>query len=427
MRWRQIRGWLAPGAAEDDEGFRQEILSASDRGLRVVAAVEAIVAALSLAGYLPGAAGVSLAVLAAATCGTTAVPAAYPYNRLLALVSSGVAAMTVVYGVAGEESADFALGAATFLILAAVTAVPLLPLQTAGMTAAVFGTGVRSGHSIFFAVLALAATSIAATLYEQRHAQYRLYLDTLRTSAELRQYQQQAMRVESSGTMVRLTAALAHELSQPIGVLASGMDSLFAIASRPAPASEEARERLNGIRTDLRDSLDASLDRLRKTVNRIQRLTNLDEAAMQLANLNELVHDALGLVKLQSPSDTRFDLNLQPMPEISCRPQQVIAVLCSLLANSIQAVNGDGRIAISTAARDALLELTIEDNGRGIPPERLRHIFDPGFEVAEGRVSTGNWSLFTSRQYIKEHGGDIRIQSLLGKGTSVCLTLPLAS
>jgi two-component system NtrC family sensor kinase len=71
--------------------------------------------------------------------------------------------------------------------------------------------------------------------------------------------------------------------------------------------------------------------------------------------------------------------------------------------------------------------LTIEDNGRGIPPERLHHIFDPGFEVAEGRVSTGNWSLFTSRQYIKEHGGDIRIQSLVGKGTSVCLTLPAAS
>ena len=47
-----------------------------------------------------------------------------------------------------------------------------------------------------------------------------------------------------------------------------------------------------------------------------------------------------------------------------------------------------------------------------------------GFEVSGGRVSTGNWSLFTSRQYMKEHSGDIRIQSREGKGTIVCLTLP---
>ena len=70
---------------------------------------------------------------------------------------------------------------------------------------------------------------------------------------------------------------------------------------------------------------------------------------------------------------------------------------------------------------------SIRDNGRGIPAEQLAHIFDPRFLVADGRVSTGNWSLFTSRQYIKEHGGDIRIQSLEGKGTTVCLTLPSTS
>jgi hypothetical protein len=59
-----------------------------------------------------------------------------------------------------------------------------------------------------------------------------------------------------------------------------------------------------------------------------------------------------------------------------------------------------------------------------IPAGQLAHIFDPRFLVADGRVSTGNWSLFTSRQFIKEHGGDIQIQSLEGKGTTVCLTLP---
>ena len=90
-------------------------------------------------------------------------------------------------------------------------------------------------------------------------------------------------------------------------------------------------------------------------------------------------------------------------------------------------MNGEGRIAISTTLRESLLELKIEDNGHGIPPARLAHIFEPRFQVTDGRVSTGNWSLFASRQYIQEHGGDIRIQSLVGKGTSVWLKLPSTS
>ena len=101
--------------------------------------------------------------------------------------------------------------------------------------------------------------------------------------------------------------------------------------------------------------------------------------------------------------------------------------MCSVLSNSIQALNGDGLITVSTAVRDSVLELKIADNGRGIPAGQMAHIFEPRFQVADGRVSTGNWSLFTSRQYMKEHSGDIRIQSTEGKGTTVCLTLPSAS
>ena len=157
---------------------------------------------------------------------------------------------------------------------------------------------------------------------------------------------------------------------------------------------------------DLRGSLQDSLDRLRKMVNRIQRLTNLDEAAPQVANLNELVTEAVGLMKPQSPEGTRFDFDLQPVPNITCKPQRLISVVCSLLANSFQALRGNGRIAVSTALHDSRLELKIEDNGVGIPAERLAHIFDPRFQVADGRVSTGNWSLFTSRQYMIESGGD---------------------
>jgi len=304
---------------------------------------------------------------------------------------------------------------------------PLLPLQCLGMGLVVIVAGVGCGHELFFTMLALASTYISATLYDQRRNQYRLYLTMMTNSVELRQLEAHAMRAESTDTMVRLTAALAHELSSPLGALGSGIDVLLSVCGRAVPPEPEKRERLLSIQADLRRSLGDSLERLRKVVNRIQRLTNLDEAATQEANLNELVNEAVGLVKPRSPAGTRFELDLHPVPNVTCRPQRLLAVMCSVLSNSIQALHGDGRIVVSTTLRDSILEMKIEDNGRGIPAEQLAHIFDPRFQVADGRVSTGNWSLFTSRQYMKEHSGDIRIQSMEGKGTTVCLTLPSTS
>jgi signal transduction histidine kinase len=434
MRWRQIRDWLLPGGWTRDEGFHQEILSASLRGIWVVAGVEAVVAIVALTGQMPRDAAFGLLLSAAATFGVAGLGVAYPHNRVLAGISACAACVIAVRsmpagaalhaaGIPAGASMDFALGSVTSVMLATVTAVPLLPVQCFCMGALVVAAGLDSGHLFFFVMLALVATAIGATLMAQRRSHYRLYLDTLRTSAELRDFQTNAMRAESSGTMVRMTAALAHELSSPIGALSSGIETLLSVCGKQAQAAGPGQQRLLGVLSDLRGSLQDSLDRLRKMVNRIQRLTNLDEAALQEANLNELVTEAVALMKPHSPEGTRFDLDLHTVPNVTCKPQRLISVLCSLLANSFQALSANGRIAVSTALRDSRLELKIEDNGRGIPAERLVHIFDPRFQVADGRVSTGNWSLFTSRQYMIESGGDMRIQSTEGKGTTVCLTL----
>ena len=56
--------------------------------------------------------------------------------------------------------------------------------------------------------------------------------------------------------------------------------------------------------------------------------------------------------------------------------------------------------------------------------EEIENIFDPGFKKSGSRMAAGNWSLFNSRQIVFEHGGEIRIESELGKGTTVCVSLP---
>ena len=137
-----------------------------------------------------------------------------------------------------------------------------------------------------------------------------------------------------------------------------------------------------------------------------------------------MLAEAVAIVEPKVPAGSEVSLDLSPLPNLTCRPQQLIAVFCILLNNSIQALHAAGRVTVTARQKDSQIEVLIRDNGRGIPSEMLAHIFDPGFKTVDGRVSTGNWSLFNSRQIVHEHGGDIRIRSILGEGTTVSVTLP---
>ena len=113
------------------------------------------------------------------------------------------------------------------------------------------------------------------------------------------------------------------------------------------------------------------------------------------------------------------------MPPLNCRPQLLTAVFSALLSNALGAVNGDGRIEIATRREDGSVEVTFRDNGRGMSAEQAATVFEPGFKVEGGRISSGNWSLFTTRQIIYEHGGEIRLETAAGRGTAVYVKLPL--
>jgi two-component system NtrC family sensor kinase len=113
------------------------------------------------------------------------------------------------------------------------------------------------------------------------------------------------------------------------------------------------------------------------------------------------------------------------MPPLNCRPQLLTAVFSNLLRNAIQAVNGNGHIEITTHRHDGEVEVTIRDNGRGMSATQASTVFEPSFKVEGGRISSGNWSLFNSRQIVYEHGGEIRLNTTEGRGTEVSVTLPL--
>ncbi|MDZ4799786.1 MAG: HAMP domain-containing sensor histidine kinase [Bryobacteraceae bacterium] len=421
---RPLIRWLLP-SLDEGEGFSQENLTTAHRGLRYLAAVETAIGLAGLLGLLPP---FHAAVILAAGIGSATsvrVSRLYAHNRAIGVLCAAAAGLAAGWGLTISGDTDFALVAPVLLMLAAVATLPLLPLQTLAIGTAVLAGAWQCDHRIFLIVLVASATAISAALYAQSRTHYESYLSVLQATEEFRSLQARLLLAENSTTMVRLSAALAHELSQPVGTVGSGIDTLLVLSTRVFSATTpQQQERLISLQQDLARSLKGSLERLRMMVNRIQRLTCLDEAGTRMASINSLLEETAALVAIQQHAELRLEMQLQPVPEFQCRPQQLIAVFSVLLTNSIQATGGVGRISISTGVDAGRVRISISDNGRGIPSDRLAHIFQPGFQVTDGRVATGNWSLFTSRQFIRDHGGEMRIQSREGEGTTVLLFLP---
>ena len=446
-RWQaRLLDYLFPGTAEEDPGFHQEILHQSRRALAIIGGIQVGVSIFMLLARFLVASGppvlyfrvrqaALIVALGAAGVALSRIRAVEPWARLIGGVSGLLTAAILVLSsliVMSQTTNpdDFIPGQITLIMLVGIAIVPLRPMHalTLGLLiggvylgASLFaqhylyaGTGPDENYLIFVAMLTLMCTGITAVVYQQRRANY-----------ELRQTEARMLLSENAVSTARLAAALSHELNTPMGALLSGVDTLLLLASKQATCSPAEQQRLVLLQSDIRRSVQQSVNRLRQLVTRMQRFTNLDQAEVQQANLNEMLTDVAALVEAGQPDKAKVELDLAPLPLVRCRPQQLSAVFNSLVQNAMQAVDGDGgRVWIGTRLRPGVVEVEIRDTGKGVRPEELEGIFDPGFKVTGRRVRSGNWSMFSSRQIVREHGGDIRITSGVGKGTAVVVTLP---
>jgi two-component system NtrC family sensor kinase len=106
-------------------------------------------------------------------------------------------------------------------------------------------------------------------------------------------------------------------------------------------------------------------------------------------------------------------------------PHQLQQVFVNLAGNACQAMSnhaGRGTLVVSTKADDGVLEIRFQDDGPGISKEHQRKIFDPFFTTKADGTGLG---LSISYGIVKEHGGEIAVQSELGTGTTFVITLPI--
>lgn len=140
-------------------------------------------------------------------------------------------------------------------------------------------------------------------------------------------------------------------------------------------------------------------------------------------DLNDCIRSALLIARNHIKDKAEVVQQLGELPRIACAPSQINQVLLNLLTNAAQAIDGVGRIQIRSWADAEGIHVSLQDNGRGMPPEVMAKIFDPFFTTA-GRPGHRPRVVhqLQDRPY---HGGRIRVASEPGRGTRFLISLPL--
>ncbi|MFV1952028.1 MAG: ATP-binding protein [Nitrospinota bacterium] len=146
---------------------------------------------------------------------------------------------------------------------------------------------------------------------------------------------------------------------------------------------------------------------------------------ISLVKVNDMIDESLNLMRL-SPHFTDIELakDYKASSVININPIEITQVFMNIIKNSIEAMNGKGRLAISTRDKERLTEVEIDDTGIGIPEDLINRIFEPFYTTKEPGQGTG-LGLSVVHRIVERYGGMIDVRSKTGRGTTFTVKLPM--
>ncbi|MCP5110872.1 MAG: HAMP domain-containing histidine kinase [bacterium] len=460
MRLQQIRDFLWPVAPERDEGFHTEIERLGRRGLRVIGWIEIVMPVVGVAAHLAVVGGdrwfpcpfwptLFSMVLGFATLKSADMVWANGHSRLVALASGVLSVILQTWSeldMVANGGLSITTGGIGILIvmLVGLAVLPLKPQQMfalGGVSWVVYvaatthwvdqgwfsASAVNQWQVSSVPVMVGLCAVLSGVNYFRIHSTHASHKRALEASEELRHAESRTLIAESAASMGKLAAAVSHELNSPLGAMQSAAESLSLMAPKLQDADQTQRQRLAKLTEQLCGTVASSAERMAQIVARVQRVTNLDQAELQAVDVNQLLSDVTAMVRGQSAGEVRIETEFGSLPRVSCRPQPLSAVVSGLLQKASANAGDGGRVRVSTRRVNSSVEIAVRDSGPAIPPAELTRMFDPEFRVTSGRVTTGDWNLFSARRLVMELGGEIRAESHAADGTVFLVTLPLTA
>ncbi len=256
-----------------------------------------------------------------------------------------------------------------------------------------------------------------------------------KANTDLQKAQQEIIRAEKLASIGRLSAGIAHEIGNPIGIVMGYLDLL-------------KQENGDIDETEKRDYIRRTGEEICRINTIIRQLLDLARPSAEGAtatHVHDVITDVSDVVRFE-PKVSNIDIRLNLEAKNDCviaDPNQLRQVFLNLILNAVDAIalkssNGEGRLSIRStlakhnggandslnAADQQVLEIAVIDNGIGIAPENIADIFDPFFTTKEPGKGTG-LGLSVSFMILESLGGKISAASKVGEGTTMRVTLPL--
>jgi signal transduction histidine kinase len=224
----------------------------------------------------------------------------------------------------------------------------------------------------------------------------------------------QLRHADRLATIGQLAAGVAHELNEPLGNIL-GCAQLAAKCPGLPPSAKG----------DL-DNIEMASLRARDIIRRLLVFARQVPPQSTRLDLNRVVENGLHFFETRCAKDgIEVVQSLSPgLPELLGDPGQLTQVLVNLVVNAIQAMPHGGRLTIATGVCEGFVRLVVEDTGTGMSPEVVEKLFVPFFTTKDVGEGTG-LGLPVAHGIVESHGGSIRIDSAVGKGTRIEIAFPI--
>ncbi len=217
-----------------------------------------------------------------------------------------------------------------------------------------------------------------------------------------------ADRLASTG---KIAASIAHEIRNPIAGVLGALQVFDGEVEDDNPRKEILAEMMT------------QLERVNHTINDLLSYARPAPPAFEAVCVDEVIQKTAALLSQQIKGD-RITLaqNLRSGGAIvSADRKQFQQVLWNVMLNALQALDGAGSVTVTSAREDSSVRVTVDDTGRGIPPEQLERVFTPFFTTKHKGTGLG---MTISRRIVEQHGGTIDVASEVGHGTKVTIIIP---
>jgi two-component system sensor histidine kinase/response regulator len=277
---------------------------------------------------------------------------------------------------------------------------------------------------VFNHVLSVALIFIGLFLIKKENKDYQT--EILNSNEELYRHTQEIQRqkeelAELNNLKSKLFSVISHDLRTPL----YGLRNLFRSVEQYDLPAEEIKVLIPDVVKDLHYTTDLMENLLQWAKSQMKG----ESLSPQLIDMNKLIHDVQQIVRLQAENKQVYLKTKAEKPVYIYADKEMIeVVLRNLISNAIKFTPKEGQVVIDVKEEDELIEVLVRDTGTGMSEEAKNKLFGDEHFTTKGtsNESGTGLGLMICKEFLKKNGGDIHVESELGKGSTFAFTLPRA-